>query len=128
MQVQTFEEACQLRGYDANTVLPEVSNYPVNHQKAMIAFAKLVIINEAMNEGKKFDWNDYDQNKYYPWFDLEKDKQHNPSGFRFNGTCYVLTITFTLGGSRLCFHSRSDAEFAGKHFEELYREILVISE
>ena len=128
MQVQSFEEACQLRGYDANTVLPEVSNYPVVHQKAMIAFAKLVIINEAMNEGKKFDWNDYDQNKYYPWFDMEKDDEVNPSGFRFRDALYDFSLTYAAGGSRLCFHSRSDAEFAGQHFVELYRDILVISE
>ena len=128
MQVKTFEEACQLRGYDANTVLPEVSNYPVNHQKAMIAFAKLVIINEAMNEGKKFDWNNYDQNKYYPWFDMEKDEENNPSGFRFHASTYVLSATYSIGGSRLCFFTREDAKFAGSHFEELYRDIMVNSD
>jgi len=128
MKVETFEQACQLRGYDPNTVLPDVSNYPSVHQKALIAFSKLVIINEAMNEGKKFDWNDYDQNKYYPWFDMEKDEENNPSGFRFNDTYCVITYSGTYGGSRLCFFTREDAKYAGEHFVGLYRDIMVISD
>lgn len=126
MQVESFEKACELRGYDVNTVLPDVSNYPTKHQKAVTAFAKLVIINEAMNEGKGLDWNDDDQYKYYPWFDMEFHKKNNPSGFRFYDTYYAVTSTRTSGGSRLCFFTREDAKYAGEHFENLYRDICVI--
>lgn len=126
MQVESFEKACELRGYDVNTVLPDVSNYPTKHQKAVLAFAKLVIINEAMNEGKEFDWNDDDEYKYYPWFDMEFHKKNNPSGFRFYASVCDYSATLTFGGSRLCFFTREDAKFAGEHFVDLYRDICVI--
>ena len=127
MKVENFEQACQLRGYDHTTVLPNVSMFPAQHQKALTALAMLIIIAEAMNEGKEFDWNDDDQCKWYPWFDMEVHPKNNPSGFRFYGTHYVNTITGTAGGSRLCYHSSEDAKHAGTQFESLYRDINVIT-
>jgi hypothetical protein len=126
MQVESFEKACELRGYDAANILPDVTKFPSKHQKAIIAFAMLVIINEAMNEGKELDWNDDDEYKYYPWFDMEYHKKNNPSGFRFDVTIYGITATYTGGGSRLCFFTREDAKFAGEHFVDIYRDICVI--
>jgi hypothetical protein len=87
MQPKTFEEACKARGYDPATVLPDVSKFPEKHQKAMIAYSKLIIITEAINEGKEPDWNDSDEYKWYPWMDMEVD-DNNPSGFRFYAAFY----------------------------------------
>lgn len=124
-KVKSFEEACIAGGYNPATVLPDVSGYPEKHRDAVTSFAMLVIIAEAINEGKEFDWNDDEEYKWYPWFDMEVTKQ-NPSGFRFGVTNYVYTYSHTTGGSRLCYVSSEAAKYAAIQFEDLYRAIMVI--
>ncbi len=127
MYPKTFEEACTAQGYDAEKVLPDVSMFPQQHQLAFINYGKLVIISEAINAVDKFipDWNDGDQYKYFPWFDMEVDK-NNPSGFRFGDTCCDFTSTFTSGGSRLCFKTSKVAEYAATQFLDLWRDMMTI--
>jgi hypothetical protein len=125
MQPKTFEEACKARGYDPATVLPDVSKFPEKHQKAMIGYSKLIIITEAINEGKEPDWNDSDEYKWYSWMDMEVD-DNNPSGFRFSAAYYVYSTTYSSGGSRLCFRTKKACEFAAKQFLDLWRDMMVI--
>ena len=122
----TFEEACTSRGYDAATVLPDVSKFPVKHQKAITAYAMLVIIAEAINEGKEPDWNDGNEKKWIPWFDMEVDK-NNPSGFRYGAAGYGGTGANSTGGSRLCFRSKEDCKYAATKFLDLWRDMMVIA-
>jgi hypothetical protein len=68
-KIKTFEGACKALGIDAKK-LPDVSMLPADHQDAIIAHYKLVIIAQALNEGWKPDWSDYNQYKYYPWFNV----------------------------------------------------------
>ena len=121
----TFEEACASRGYDAATVLPDVSKFPVKHQKAITAYAMLVIIAESINEGHEPDWNDRSERKWIPWFDMEVDK-NNPSGFRCRDASYGYANTFSSGGSRLCFRSEESCEYAATKFIDLWRDMMVI--
>lgn len=121
--ITSFEQACQIRGYDPEKCLPDVSMYPEKHQTAVIAAAKLFIINEAVNEGHEFDWSDYDEYKWYPWFDMEVTEE-NPSGFRFDGACCDLVLSDV--GSRLCYRTKAAAEHAGRTFIDIYRELMVM--
>jgi hypothetical protein len=122
---KTFEEACSNRGYDAEKILPDVSNFPEVHQKAITSYAKLIVISECINEGWKPDWNDGDEYKYYPWFDMEVD-DNNPSGFRFHAAAYASAATSAAGGSRLCFKTSDDAERVAKDFIDLWRDMMVL--
>jgi hypothetical protein len=122
-KIKTFEDACNVKGIDANKVLPDVSTYPEAHQKALIAAAKLFIIVDAVNGDSKFDWSDWDQPKYYPWWDLETE-ENNPSGFRLHDV-YCLYSDSTVG-SRLCFHTREEAEQVATDFIDLYRDMIKI--
>jgi hypothetical protein len=128
--IKTFEDACTVIGVDSNKVLPEVSGYPENHQKALLATGKLFIINQALNrvdnDNKDWapDWNDTDEYKYYPWFDLEKHKKNNPSGFRFDGCGFG--YDYSDVGARLVYRTRKLAEYAGTQFEDLYRDLMVL--
>lgn len=126
MKIETFEQACQQLDLDPVKSLPDVSMCPKKHAQATVAFFKLFIIAEATNQGWKPDWNNSSEYKWYPWFDLEKDEDANPSGFRFGGSYCGDTGTGTPGGSRLCFKSRADAEHVGKNFIDLYREIMIL--
>ena len=119
-KVKSFEDACKVLGIE--TKLPEVSMLPINHQKATIAHYKLVIIAEALNEGWKPNWDNWDEIKYHPWFDMEGSS--SGSGFAFGG--YGSWVADSYVGSRLCFKSRELAEYAGKQFTEIYKEYMTI--
>ncbi|WP_410221909.1 hypothetical protein [Pedobacter sp.] len=71
--LETFDAACELLGYNAKEILPVVDKMPEALAKATVAATKLFIFSEAAwkAEDKKIDWNNYEQRKYYPWFDME---------------------------------------------------------
>lgn len=121
-QIKTFEGACKVLGHDPVKVLPKVTGFPKSHQKALVATAKLIIINEALNfidNGKKKwvpNWNNTSEGKYYPWFWLDKP------GFRLHGCLYDFPGTFV--GARLVYRTRALAEYAAKQFKTLYREMM----
>jgi len=124
-KIKSFEDACQELNLDPTTVLPDFSCYPEKHRKAMTAHAKLVLIAMALNAGWEPDWNNDDQWKYFPWFRV-KASQDQPAGFGFSGTGCDDTGANTCVGSRLCFSSSDLALYAGKQFEELYKDYLLI--
>jgi hypothetical protein len=123
-QIKTFEGACKVKGVDPIKVLPKVTGYPKGHHKALIALAKLIIINDALNfvdngnKAWKPDWNNYSEGKYYPWFYLDKP------GFRLGGVHYA--NTYSGVGSRLVYRTRALAEFAAKQFKSLYKDLMVL--
>lgn len=115
-KVKSFEDACQLLKIEPN--LPQVDILPENHQKAIIAHYKLVIIAEAVNEGWKPNWDNWEERKYYPWFDLEGSS--SGSGFSYHG--YVDWNSFSYVGSRLCFKTSELAKYIGETFIDLYKD------
>lgn len=121
--IQTFEEACKELGIEP--VLPVVTGLPEKHQKAIIAHYKLVIIAEAINNGWQPDWSNYNQWKYYPWFDVEANAE-NPAGSGLSYYDFGYLRSITCVGSRLCYESSEAAEYAGKTFKELYEEYFLI--
>lgn len=128
--ISTFEEACAKEHLDPINSLPEVSMLAAIDQLAITSFAKLLIIARALNrhpDGSLYepDWNDGNEGKYYPWFDMEVD-DNNPSGFRFDVSYCGWTSACAAGGSRLCFRTRALSDYAGKTFENLYRDIMVV--
>ena len=122
--VTTFSQACKATGHDPKQ-LPDVSMLPKKHQKSIIAFFKLIIVIEALNEGWTPDWNDHSQWKYYAWFRVDASDQ-NPSGVGFSASGYVSAAAHTGVGSRLCLKSADLALHAGKHFEQLYIDYFLI--
>ena len=118
--IKTFEDACQVLNLDSTTVIPDFSLFPEPDQQAMIAHAKLIIIAKAINGDWVPDWNNWDQYKYYPWFEMGSP---SGGGFSFNGCAYWSTYSYV--GSRLCFQNRDMAKYAGKQFEDLYKAYFV---
>lgn len=123
-QIKTFEGACKVLGHDPKKVLPKVGCFPKAHQKALLATAKLIIINEALNfldNGKKQwvpDWDNITEGKYYPWFWLDAP------GFRLYGCYYGHSVTAV--GARLVYRTRALAEYAAKQFAPLYKDLMVL--
>jgi len=110
-KIKSFEAACKALGIEP--ILPEVSGLSKDHQKAIVAHYKLVIIAQALNEGWKPDWKNDNEWKYYPWFDMENGFSYIYFGRRF--TCSRV-------GSRLCFKSSELARYAGTQFLKLYKD------
>lgn len=98
-----------------------------------IARRKLETITAALNEGWKPDWNNTDEYKYYPWFYINPGKGKDPdgaangarAGLSYASAHFAASITASPFGSRLCFHDRRTAYYAGNTFTDLYAAILV---
>lgn len=132
MKVTSYEQACELLNLNPTEIKPNFSMVPERHRLAMEKHFEMVIIAQAINrdENTGQDWNpnwdDYSERKYFPWFDLEKDEEVNPSGFRFFDTYFVYTHSYSTGGSRLCFKTSEDAKYAAETFIDHYRAMMVI--
>lgn len=119
-RVKSFEDACQVLGISTN--VPEVKGLPRKHQKAIIANYKLIVIAEALNEGWKPNWQDSDEYKYYPWFDMS-----NPAGVGFSNTYNTASSTYAHFGSRLCLKNRELAIYFGQTFTDLFNDSLLLN-
>lgn len=119
-RVKSFEDACQVLGISTN--VPEVKGLPRKHQKAIIANYKLIVIAEALNEGWKPNWQDSDEYKYYPWFDMS-----NPAGVGFAYTYAAASGTGASVGSRLCLKNRELAIYFGQTFTDLFNDSLLLN-
>lgn len=119
-RVKSFEDACQVLGISTN--VPEVKGLPRKHQKAIIANYKLIVIAEALNEGWKPNWQDSDEYKYYPWFDMS-----NPAGVGYSYTNIAASSTYANIGSRLCLKNRELAIYFGQTFTDLFNDSLLLN-
>lgn len=119
-RVKSFEDACQVLGISTN--VPEVKGLPRKHQKAIIANYKLIVIAEALNEGWKPNWQDSDEYKYYPWFDMS-----NPAGVGYSYTHHTASYTYANFGSRLCLKNRELAIYFGQTFTDLFNDSLLLN-
>lgn len=119
-RVKSFEDACQVLGISTN--VPEVKGLPRKHQKAIIANYKLIVIAEALNEGWKPNWQDSDEYKYYPWFDMS-----NPAGVGYSNTAATASYADANFGSRLCLKNRELAIYFGQTFTDLFNDSLLLN-
>ena len=151
-RIKTFEDACNELGEDH----PMVSVYDTLVTRAngeqslaewmgkdVVAFLKLRIITEALNEGwhPKFTEDEY---RYYPWFYIyTKEEYDNFSeeekrrcvgradsdalaggGLVYSYANYASSYSGTNGGVRLAFSNRDLAEYAGKQFIDIWADFV----
>ena len=122
-EIKSFDDACKKLGIEVN--LPEVSALPEKHRKSVLAFFMLTIIIQAINDGWEPNWNDYNEWKYYAWFEVEASED-NPAGSGFSRSGYGDSRARTRVGSRLCFKSAAQCDYARKQFADLYRDYLLM--
>ena len=115
-KIKTFEDAMKATG---RKDIPDFSTFPEDMRKHFVAMFKMVVIVEALNEGWKPDWDNWDECKYYPWFNM------HPSSFAFDGSHYVNAFAVAGSGSRLALKSEELADYCGKQFVELWKEMLL---
>jgi len=114
-RIKTFED-----------VLEELNLSPIDFKVGCeyleideVAYRKLRLIVQCLNEGWKPDFTDEQEYKYYPWFEV------NPAGSAYAHSTHVPSYALATIGSRLCFKSRELALYAGKTFEKIYTDYLL---
>lgn len=116
-RIETFEDVVQVAielGY-----IKAWRNKSVDETIDEYAYRQLKLISKVLNEGWEPDWSDHSQYKYYPWFERK-------SGVGLSSYGYGCWYSYTNVGSRLCYKSAELAKFAGKQFENIYRDFLTI--
>ena len=151
-RIKTFEDACNELGED-HPMVPVydalVSGANVEQSlakwmgKDVVAFLKLRIIADALNEGwhPKFTEDEY---RYYPWFYIytkeeydnfsEEEKRRcvgralalaNASGgLVYANASVASSFSDTSYGARLAFSNRDLAEYAGKQFIDIWADFV----
>lgn len=153
-RIKTFEDACNELGEDHPMVsvydaLVSGANVEQSLAKWMgkdvVAFLKLRIIADALNEGwhPKFTEDEY---RYYPWFYIytkeeydnfsEEEKHRRVGRVVYCGYSYAIAYGGVSGaghdsssayadvGSRLAFSNRDLAEYAGKQFIDIWANLV----
>ena len=148
-RIKTFEDAVAILGDEHPLVAQfrviESSFKEADNNLHLFAYARLVIIAEALNEGWKPKF-DGDECRYYPWFyiytkkeydELDEDEKKecrvvgrsNYSAFACGGglyanASYASSIPSSYNGSRLVFKTRELAEYCGKQFIDIWEKFL----
>lgn len=129
-RVKSYADACAVLGI---AEMDEQAMKASGFRHDEIDRRKLETITEALNEGWRPDWNNTDEPKYYPWFYVRpgkgKDAEGKPNGAAAGLssalTNHAASYTRAHVGSRLCFHERRTAAYAGDTFRDLYAQVLV---
>ena len=145
-RIKTFGDACYELG-DEHELVRVYNNLIVSYcmSNDIIAYAKLSIIAEALNEGWKPKF-DGDECRYYPWFyiyskaeyeELDEDEKKecrivgrsSSNAYAHGGVEYALAFgapsySYSYYGSRLAFKTIELAEYCGKQFIDIWERFL----
>lgn len=110
---KTVEDAFQ------NTGRPKVdfSNVPEDLREYFEGIYNAVVITEALNGGKKPDWDNDDESKWRPWFDM------SASAFGLGDTCCGVTLSDAGSGSRLQNIDQETAEYSATQFVDVWKVV-----
>ena len=128
-RVKSYADACKVLGIEP---MDEDSMKAQGFRPDEIARRQLETITEALNEGWKPNWADTDEYKFYPWFYIEVSEVQTEgaangagAGLSYANANGAAAYTDAKLGSRLCFHDRETARYAGRTFTDLYAQILI---
>lgn len=152
-RIKTFEDACNELGEDNlmvrvyQTLIARAGKTEQSLAewmgKDVVAFLKLRIITEALNEGwhPKFTEDEY---RYYPWFYIYTKEEYDNFSEEEKRRCvgrannyaaasgglvcsyadYASSYSDTSNGVRLAFSTRELAEYAGKQFIDIWADFV----
>ena len=107
-----------------NTMLPDVSFLPSRNQKAILAFYKLSVIIQCVNEDWLPDWQDEERVAYCPWFSAVAGAR---ACLSFSDTAFAASKTLAHFGSRFCYKRPGLAKEWGQKLLPLYEDILLLN-
>lgn len=144
-KVKTFEDAVAILGNDNQAVIDYYAIADKTCTEDILAFAKLRVIAEVLNEGWKPKF-DGDECRFYTWLyiytkkeyeELDEDEKKDcrvvgRSGLNahaFGGVVsafafYASSYSSTNVGSRLAFKTKELAEYCGKQFIDIWEKFI----
>jgi len=119
-RVISFEAACA--ECPISKEMEEIVNYSGADRERIFTrdIAQRNHIAKVLKEGWEADYDNSNQEKWYPWF------RKTASGFVFACASYDWAHSHTDTGSRLCFPTEELAAFFGTQFIELHNRILSV--
>lgn len=144
-RVKTFDDAVVILGNDNQAVIDYYAIADKTCTEDILAFAKLRVIAEALNEGWKPKF-DGDECRYYPWFyiytkeEYEKLDEDEKKNCRVVGRSFSYSYAYgglvcahalsassyshSFNGSRLAFKTIELGEYCGKQFIDIWEDFL----
>lgn len=141
-KVKTFDDAVAILGNDNQAVIDYYAIADKTFTEDILAFAKLRVIVEALNEGWKPKFTE-DEWRYYPWFylytqdeidnmDNDEKKRRNLklrnigeyAGFGFAYSDSAPSGTYLYVGYRLCFKNIELASYCGNQFIDIFMDFI----
>jgi hypothetical protein len=118
-QIGSVEDALTFLGIKESDILIPCPHPLLSRDiDSMNAQALAILIARAINEGWEPNWDDANEQKWYPFF------KRTAKGFGFSHAYYGYTDTSTATGSRLCFQTEAKAKHFGIKFEALCNKII----
>lgn len=114
--IKTVEDALKVAGMLAT---PEFNEVPEELREYFKAQYEAVAVTKAIVGDWVPDWNDWNQRKWFPWFEMSS------GGFVFHDTYYAYSYAYAGNASRLCFPTEEMAEYAGRTFTDVYSRIIL---
>lgn len=142
-RIKTLEDALAALGTPEGEIKDFFKKFE-NLGKDVVAYMKLKVIIEALNDGWKPTFKDGEW-RYYPWFVLytkeewdelsDEDKKAGvcfggiatdgaSDGFVFANSDYAPSGAYAGIGSRLCLKTDTLARYCGKQFIEIWKDFL----
>jgi len=112
-RIKTIEDVLKDNGTSQSEIDIMFADVPDHFKHQHVA----ELLAKSLNEGWTPNWDDLNEYKYYPWFNMSS------SGFRYDGCAFW--GTHSVVGSRLCFKSRKLSVYAGENFTELYKKFMI---
>jgi len=112
-KIQTVEDAFQATGR------PQVdfSNVPEDLRVYFESTYNAVVLTEALNDGKKPDWDNRNELKWRPWFRM------SASAFGLGNTNFVIAGSTAGSGSRLQNIDEETAEYSATQFVDVWKGV-----
>ena len=117
-RIKTFDDVLDYH----NLIAEDFFNQCSKLSKDEIAYRKIKLIAEALNEGWTPDWSNGEWDKWYPWFKMDDSS----SAGRFSFCASGRQGSFSYVGSRLCFASEALATYAGTQFLDIYKDFFTL--
>jgi len=122
-QITSFEDACKILGID--TTLPDVSTFPQEMKKQIIAFYKLSIIGKAISQEWVADFTNHDQYKWFPVFYIKKSKSALGGVAARYSSYALLGPANSSYVSRLCYETEEISDYIAEAFQDLWIDYLL---
>lgn len=113
-RIQSYEDIC----FETGDRVLTLEDFPIKNAKRQLAYHKLMVISEFLNEGWIPDFKNRNQYKYFPWFQKQS-----------NGSWMLRSSALVYGGGAglgfgLYYKDEKIALFAGKTFLDIYLDYL----